>query len=543
MCIGVAHAERRIALVIGNAAYQNTPALSNPVNDGEDLAAVLKRVGFAVVLERNLNKRGMEGAIARFARMSQDADTALFFYAGHGMQWRGINYLVPVDARMEDEFNLNFELTRLDDVLFGLERARGVKILVLDACRNNPLLDRLNRTSSTRDLMATRGFAKIETTRGMVIAYSTQINQVAVDGTGRNSPFTQALVKEIDVPGLEIGTMFRRVAAHVNKITEGRQLPELSVSLLGEFYLNSRETDLQTWAKIRTSSDPSQLKDFITRYPSSDLLAHAQQRLDAMERAERTRIERERAERERLAREQAERERLAKDQAERDKVQREQSEREKLDKEKQEKERIAREQTERLARERTEREKADQEKRAREQESNPDQQKSQGNTQTAMLTPPADTKPQQPPSQPKIAAGGPGQPKLFFTEPPMGVHALRLGEKAYVDDKSCPEGQIKEIIGGALKRGIDRRRRCVSRNSISMASRTPDSATRSLQKDPASGVIIPRKTDKEPGAGAVRHGTTMLIDDGSCPKGMIKEITGGNQKYDIPRTRRCIKRN
>ncbi|MBZ0148889.1 MAG: caspase domain-containing protein [Pseudorhodoplanes sp.] len=323
MSASASHAEKRIALVIGNATYQNTPALSNPVNDGEDLAAALRRVGFTVVLERNLNKRGMEGAIARFARMSQDANTALFFYAGHGMQWRGINYLVPVDARMEDEFNLNFELTRLDDVLFGLERAKGVKILVLDACRNNPLLDRLNRTSSTRDLMATRGFAKIETSRGMVIAYSTQINQVAVDGTGRNSPFTQALVKEIDEPGLEIGTMFRRVAAQVNKMTEGRQLPELSVSLLGEFYLNSRETDLQTWAKIRTSSDPGQLKDFIARYPTSDLLANAQQRLDSIERAEKMRVDRERSERERVER--AERNRIESDRLTREQAEREQA--------------------------------------------------------------------------------------------------------------------------------------------------------------------------------------------------------------------------
>ncbi|MBZ0148890.1 MAG: caspase family protein [Pseudorhodoplanes sp.] len=237
------HAEKRIALVIGNAAYQNTPALSNPVNDSEDLAASLKKVGFTVIHERNLSKQGMEAAITRFARLAQDADAAMFFYAGHGMQWRGLNYLVPVDARMEDEFNLNFELTKLDDILFGLERARGVKILVLDACRNNPLLDRLNRTSNTRDLGATRGLAKIESTRGMVIAYSTQINQVAIDGTGRNSPFTQALVKEVEEPGVEIGPMFRRVAARVNKATEGRQLPEMSVSLLGEFYFRARQPD------------------------------------------------------------------------------------------------------------------------------------------------------------------------------------------------------------------------------------------------------------------------------------------------------------
>ena len=425
-----AYAERRVALVIGNAAYQNTPALSNPVNDGEDLAASLKGVGFTVVLERNLTKRGMESAIARFARLAQDADTALFFYAGHGMQWRGANYLVPTDAKLEDEFNLNFELTRLDDVLFGLERARGVKILVLDACRNSPLLDRLNRTSSTRDLMATRGFAKIESTRGMVIAYSTQINQVAVDGTGRNSPFTQALVREIDEPGVEIGTMFRRVAAHVSKVTDGRQLPELSVSLLGEFYLNTRETDLQAWSKIRTSNDPAQLKDFMMRYPKSDLLPNAQQRANSLERAERSRteqerVERERIENERLAREQTERDRLAKDLTARDKAQREQTaarneaERTRLaseqaERDKQEKERLALEQIERIA---------------REQAGKAEHEKNADKTQTAMLTPPAETKIQQPSPQPKIAEPSQAQPRVFSREPPRGQNILQLGER------------------------------------------------------------------------------------------------------------------
>ncbi|MBZ0148885.1 MAG: SUMF1/EgtB/PvdO family nonheme iron enzyme [Pseudorhodoplanes sp.] len=279
-----AHAEKRVALVIGNAAYQNTPALSNPVNDGEDLATALRKIGFTVVLERNLNKRGMEAAIARFARLAQSADAAMFFYAGHGMQWRGTNYLVPTDAKLEDEFNLNFELTRLDDVLFGLERASGIKILVVDACRNNPLVDKLNRISTTRDLVATRGLAKIEPSRGMVIAYSTQINQVAVDGTDRNSPFTSSLVKEIEEPGVEIGTLFRRVAAEVNRRTEGRQLPELSLSLVGEFYLNNRDTDIVAWSKLRNSEDPVPLKKFISDYPKSMLVTDARQRLASIER-------------------------------------------------------------------------------------------------------------------------------------------------------------------------------------------------------------------------------------------------------------------
>lgn len=332
--------QKRIALVIGNAHYQNTPALANPVNDAEDLAAELTRLGFSVDFERDLTKRGMETAIAHFAREAQGAEAALFYYAGHGMQYRGENYLMPVDAKLEDEFSLNFELTRLDDVLFGLERANGVKVLILDACRDNPLLQHLLRTTktATRDLAPTRGLAKIPTARGMVVAYSTQMNQVALDGSGRNSPFAQALLKHLEEPKVEIGTLFRRIAIDVNAQTRGRQLPEYSVSLLGDFYVNMRDTDVEAWSKLRDSDDVSRLNGFIKSYPNSTLVPDVKKKLDfisreeqariAREEAERKRIEqarlavetaeRERLEKERLAREQVEKERLARDQAERE---------------------------------------------------------------------------------------------------------------------------------------------------------------------------------------------------------------------------------
>ena len=177
--IQIASAERRVALVIGNAAYQHTTTLANPVNDAQDLAATLAKLGFEVIVAHDLNKRGMEMAIVRFARAAQDADAALFFYAGHGIQHRGANYLVPIDARLEDEFSLNFELTRISDVLAALESARGVKVLVLDACRNNPLASRLMQKSASRGSIASRGLARIDAIRGMVVAYAAQPNQVA----------------------------------------------------------------------------------------------------------------------------------------------------------------------------------------------------------------------------------------------------------------------------------------------------------------------------------------------------------------------------
>jgi len=333
ICFGVlpGHTEKRVALVIGNGAYQNTATLSNPAHDAEDMAATLQAVGFDVIVETNVNKRSLELAMARFGRIAQEADAALFYYAGHGIQHRGVNYLMPIDARLEDEFSVNYELTRIEDVLFALSAARGVKIVILDACRNNPLADRLLLRTLNRDVISTRGLARIEAPRGMIIAYATQSNQVAVDGTGRNSPFTSALLKEIEQPGLEIATLFRRVAANVDRVTGGRQLPELSISMSGEFYLNTRDTDVQAWAKLRGSTDQRQLRNFISLYPDSPLTSDVQERLAAFERVERAQVEqamraeRERIEKERLARDEAERNqleaiRLTREQAERNKA-------------------------------------------------------------------------------------------------------------------------------------------------------------------------------------------------------------------------------
>jgi uncharacterized caspase-like protein len=138
VCVGVlpGRADKRVALVVGNSAYENTAALPNPVNDAEDMAVALRDVGFEVVVETNANKRSLEMALARFGRIAQDADAALFYYAGHGIQYRGRNYLVPIDARLEDEFSVNFELVRIDDVLFAVSQARDAKMLILDVAGN-----------------------------------------------------------------------------------------------------------------------------------------------------------------------------------------------------------------------------------------------------------------------------------------------------------------------------------------------------------------------------------------------------------------------
>jgi hypothetical protein len=233
-------AERRVALVIGNATYKNTAPLVNPTNDASDLAAELRTLGFEVILGNDLDRIRTEDALQRFARLARGADAALFYYSGHGMQFNGRNYLVPIDARLEDEISLRYEMTSTEDIREALQASQGVKIMILDACRNNPLANRLEQSiaTSARAIPLVRGFSPIAADEGMLIEYATQPNRVAEDGTKRNSPFTSSLLEHLREPNVEIGTMFRRIGNDVYKATNGAQSPELSVSLHTDFFLN-----------------------------------------------------------------------------------------------------------------------------------------------------------------------------------------------------------------------------------------------------------------------------------------------------------------
>ncbi|MDE2362277.1 MAG: caspase family protein [Hyphomicrobiales bacterium] len=328
-------ADKRVALVIGDSKYRGTAFLPNPANDAEDIAAALRAIGFDVIFKVNADKREMDESLARFARAAREADAALFFFAGHGMQHQGRNYIMPVDAELEDEVSLRYQMVSLDDVKAALDLSPGVKVMVLDACRNNPLAERFVRSikSGSRDIPNIHGFVRPEQVRGMVVAYSTQANDTAQDGSGRNSPFTHAFVNQLKEPGLEIGSMFRRVAAEVFSETKGRQIPELSISLLSDYYLNQSETDRTIWTRIRASSDPATFREFIARFPNSFFAPDAKLRLDYLEHAypeqkaaaesEKRKAEeqaRQKAlEAERAAREQAERERIASEAAAREK--------------------------------------------------------------------------------------------------------------------------------------------------------------------------------------------------------------------------------
>jgi hypothetical protein len=198
---------------------------------------------------------------------------------------------MPTDADLVDDISLRYQMVSLGDVRDGLRRAGGVKIMILDACRNNPVVDRLRgRTDATRNIETARGLARVDGAEGEVVAYATAANQVAADGSGHNSPFTAALLKRVGEAGLEVGTMFRRIAADVNEQTKGRQRPELLSSLINESYLN--QSDRPIWERIMDTADPAAFRDFIDRFPSSPWASDARYRLKMLAPPGRLEVER-----------------------------------------------------------------------------------------------------------------------------------------------------------------------------------------------------------------------------------------------------------
>ncbi len=203
MALPATAAPDRVALVIGNGAYINASKLANPPNDAADVAAALRKLGFDVVEGRDLDKRAMEAKVIEFSRKLDRAGLALFFYAGHGMQVGGKNYLVPIDAKLERGGDLGFETLDVSQVLAQMEADKRVNLIFLDACRDNPLARSLSRNLGTRSATVGQGLASIQSAVGTMIAYATQPDNVALDGDGgRNSPFTTALLKHIGTPGL-----------------------------------------------------------------------------------------------------------------------------------------------------------------------------------------------------------------------------------------------------------------------------------------------------------------------------------------------------
>jgi len=221
--------ERRVALVIGNAAYQKVPGLTNPQNDARDVAAVLAKLGAEVIYHANLDKVGMEKAIGAFGDRLKSGSTGIFYYAGHAMQVQGHNYLIPVDAAISAEQRVRLETVDIDVVLDQMAHAKArVSIVILDACRNNPF-ERKFRSSGG-------GLAQINAPEGTLIAYATAPGQVASDGEGQNGLYTAELIRFMQEPGRSVEEMFKRVRVAVSRRSNGEQVPWESSSLTGDFY-------------------------------------------------------------------------------------------------------------------------------------------------------------------------------------------------------------------------------------------------------------------------------------------------------------------
>ncbi|HOV05031.1 MAG TPA: caspase family protein, partial [Kaistiaceae bacterium] len=296
--IGGALAEKRVALVIGNGAYQATRPLPNPANDARAIAETLKRIGFDTVEVRlDQSFTDLRGTLRDFSRVARDSDVALVFYAGHGMEIGGVNYIVPVDARLQSDQDVPYEALPLDWVLAAIEPARRLRLVVLDACRDNPLASQMAMTSgSTRSLG--RGLARVEPAGDTLVAYAAKAGSVAEDGDAANSPFTTALIANLPTPGLDVRLMFGRVRDAVLQSTGRRQEPFVYGSLGGgELSLVPGEAtappagaattpapdgaahDLAFWQSIEKSENVALFRSYLKEFPNGRFRAIAEARV------------------------------------------------------------------------------------------------------------------------------------------------------------------------------------------------------------------------------------------------------------------------
>jgi uncharacterized caspase-like protein len=305
MLVSAAYAERRLALVVGNSAYEHAAPLKNTTNDAEAVAALFARLGFEVLKGIDLKDREFGRIVGEFSeRLDQGADNAVFYYAGHGLQVGGENYLAPVDAKLERESSLDFEAIRLKTILKSMERRKRTNLLFLDSCRDNPLATNLARNMGTRSTAIGRGLARVESGVGTMIAYATQPGNVALDGSGDHSPFTNALLEHSEKPGLEIEALMRLVRKDVIEVTGGSQVPwnhsslttsfrfvdELKPSskstvkptLSGSSSVSTKAIELSFWESIRSSDNAALYKEYLRKFPNGSFAFIANSKLNKL---------------------------------------------------------------------------------------------------------------------------------------------------------------------------------------------------------------------------------------------------------------------
>jgi hypothetical protein len=302
-------ADKRVAFVVGNGAYKNVAQLPNPPIDAKAMAGVLRNVGFDVVEGTNLTRDKMTEKLLDFGKRAQGADVAVFFYAGHGIAISGTNYLLPVDADIKSEMDvklgaaINIDLT-LDQTMGDAK----VKLVFLDACRDNPFAAKIKQTA-TRSVSVGQGLAEMKSGEGTLIAFATGPGQTALDGSdGQNSPFTRALIKHIAEPGVEIQQAMTEVRAQVNDETNKGQLPWGHTNLTGAVYLNpaapvqtaavapanasaspaasaapGTDVELEFWRSVKDSNKPEELNAYITNYPNGEFKPLALSRIASLQ--------------------------------------------------------------------------------------------------------------------------------------------------------------------------------------------------------------------------------------------------------------------
>ena len=280
------NSSQRLALIIGNSAYKDAP-LTNPVNDARAIAQALRDSGFTVITRENIDHRGMLAALREFGDRLRAGGTGLFYYAGHGMQIKGRNYLIPVGSNIDREDEVAYSAVDAQAVLDKMEAAGNVaNIMILDACRNNPF------ARSMRSGQA--GLAQMDAPVGTLLAYATSPGAVASDGSGANGLYTQHLLNAIAQPGNKVEDVFKQVRANVRRDSQGKQVPWESTSLEGDFYFRSgpapakpvdpaegMETAL--WSAVKDSKNVLELQVYLNRYPSGLFAAEAMKRLSNLQ--------------------------------------------------------------------------------------------------------------------------------------------------------------------------------------------------------------------------------------------------------------------
>jgi hypothetical protein len=299
-----AKADRRVAFVVGNGTYKNVAPLPNPPIDAKSMAGLLRNAGFDVVEGINLTRDKMTERLLEFGQKTQGADIAVFFYAGHGIAVDGINYLLPVDADVKSEMDVKLgNAINVDLTLDQTMNAAKVKLVFLDACRDNPFAAKIKAGASVRSASVQTGLAEMKSGAGTLIAFATGPGQTALDGQGgTNSPFTRALMANITQPGVEIQQAMTQVRAQVNEETKKGQLPWGHTNLIGAVYLNpvaapaivagntpvstvgaASDVELEFWRSIKDLNKPEELNAYLTNYPNGQFKSIAVARIASLE--------------------------------------------------------------------------------------------------------------------------------------------------------------------------------------------------------------------------------------------------------------------